>query len=102
MCDGVNETPVVNLAYYTATNSYGGVKLGTEMRAAPTIAVADQTDFTVYSNNGARVTTDVAAGCTFSTKHIELVAITAAATGGHSAFMRTKGTDSSITLDAEL
>ena len=102
LCVGVNDTPVVNLSYYTATAAYGGVKLGTEMRATPSLAVADATDFTVYSNNGARVTSALANGAPMTTKHIELQAITAAATGGHAGFMRTVGTAASITLDAEL
>jgi len=102
VCSGVTNTPVANMSYYTATGVYGHVKLGTEMRATPSIAVADVTHFTVYSNGAGKATSALIAGCTWTTKSIELQATTAAATAGHSGFMRTNNAASSIQLIAEL
>ena len=102
VCSGVTNTPVANMSYYTATTIYGHVKLGTEMRATPSIAVADVTHFTVYSNGAGKATSALIAGCTWTPKSIELQATTAAATAGHSGFMRTNNAAGSIQLIAEL
>ena len=97
-----NNTSVANMTHYSATDIYGHVTLNTDMRATPSIAVADVTHFTVYSNGAGKVTTALAPGCTWTTKNIELNATTAAATAGHAGFMRTNNVASSIQLIAEL
>ena len=101
LCSGASGNAIVNVSYYTATAAYGHVKLSTEMRAAPTIAVANVAHFNVYSNGSAEATTGLIASA-LAKKSIELQPTTSAATAGHSGFVRTNNTASSIRLSAEL
>ena len=102
LCSGASANPIANVAYYSATSLHGHVKLGTEMRATPSIAVADVTHFTVYSNGAGKATSALIVGGTWHTKAIELNGTTASATSGHAGFIRTNNTASSIQLIAEL
>jgi len=102
LCSGASANPIANVAYYSATSLHGHVKLGTEMRATPSIAVADVTHFTVYSHGAGKATSALIVGGTWHTKAIELNGTTASATSGHAGFIRTNNTASSIQLIAEL
>ena len=102
LCDGVSSNILAAMSYYTSTVSYGYFKLSPEMRAAPTVAVADVSHFTVYSNAEGKVCSNLAASGTYSTKSMRLQGTTATATSGHSAFLQTNNTASSIHLIAEL
>ena len=88
--------------YYTATLALGHVKLNTEMRAAPTLTVADVTHFTIYAGAAGRATSGLSAGATSSKKTIRLDGTTASATQGQAATMQANNTASSIQLDSEL
>jgi len=101
LCSGASGNAIVNVSYYNATDAYGHVKLSTEMRATPTLAVADVTHFTVYSNGTGLSTTGLVSSA-LAKKSIELQPVTSAKTAGHSGFMRTNNTASSIQLIAEL
>jgi hypothetical protein len=101
LCSGASGNAIVNVSYYTATAAYGHVKLSTEMRATPTLAVADVTHFILYSNGTGLATTGLIASA-LAKKSIELQPTTSAKTAGHSGFMRTTNTASSIQLIAEL
>lgn len=101
LCSGASGNAIVNVSYYTATAAYGHVKLSTEMRATPTLAVADVTHFILYSN-GTGLTVTGLISSALAKKSIELQPTTSAKTAGHSGFMRTNNTASSIQLIAEL
>ena len=101
LCSGASANSIANVSYYTATEAFGHISLITEMRAAPTIAVANVAHFNVYSNGSAEATTGLIASA-LAKKSIELQPTTSAATAGHSGFVRTNNTASSIRLSAEL
>ena len=102
LCDGVSSNILAAMSYYTSTVSYGYFKLSPEMRAAPTVAVADVSHFTIFSGANGRVTSNLAASGTYSTKSMRLQGTTAASTLGFSGFLQTNNADASIHLIAEL
>ena len=102
LCSGISDNAVANMNYYTATLALGHVKLNTEMRAAPTLTVADVTHFTVYSGATGKALSALVIGGTWSKKTIRLDGTTASATLGRAATMQTNNTASSIQLNSEL
>ena len=102
LCDGVSSNILAAMSYYTSTVAYGYFKLSPEMRAAPTVAVADVSHFTIFSSATGRVTSNLAASGTYSTKSMRLQGTTAASTLGFSGFLQTNNADASIHLIAEL
>ena len=102
LCNGIADNAVANMSYYTATLVLGHVKLNTEMRAAPTLTVADVTHFTVYSGATGKALSALVIGGTWSKKTIRLDGTTATATLGRAGTMQTNNTASSIQLNSEL
>ena len=101
VCSSQATTPVLNIATYNATTSFGVFTFPLEMRTAPTLYVPNPTLFGVYAGGAGYTTTGISGGVV-SRKNIELAVSVTGHTTGYASFMRTTSGLSSIQLDAEL
>jgi hypothetical protein len=99
--NGVDDTPISSVAYYSTTQCYGAVPLDVEMRVGPTLVTSAPALFKVLENTAASTPSAIAFGAPSSSTRPELVWTTTTRGAGNGGFVRSRA-GGVLSFDAEL